>query len=311
MGPGGGGSNGLIPEGRPLTIESTIDTRLRMITPDYLAAMRIPLKRGRAFTPDDERGKQLVMIVSEAFARRAWPNEDPIGKRVACCEGGPDDPRWKTVVGVAGDIHSLGPAVEAIPEFYLPIDQVPPEAWDWMQRSLTLVARGRDAATVTAAMRAAIRAVDPALPLYSISTMNDSIRAATAEARFHTMLLAAFGGLGLVLAAVGIYSVIAYFVSLRTHEIGVRMALGANAADVLRLMAWQGLRPILAGVALGTAAALATTRLLASSLFGVSPADPVTFVIVAAVLVAVGLVATLIPARRATRVDPTQALQAA
>jgi putative ABC transport system permease protein len=311
MGPGGGGSNGLIPEGRPLEIENTIDTRLRIVTPDYLATMRIPLKRGRAFTADDIAGRDRVMIVSEAFVRRAWPNEDPIGKRVSCCDGTPDDPRWKTVVGVAGDVRSLGPALDAVPEFYLPIDQAPADAWDWLQRSMTLAARGRDAATVTAAMRAAVRAVDPALPLYSISTMDDAIRASTAEARFHTLLLGAFGVLGLVLAAGGIYSVIAYFVSLRTHEIGVRMALGAKPADVVRLMTWQGLRPILIGVAVGTAAALATTRLLQGSLYGVSPADPLTLAVVAAGLVAVGLVATLIPASRATRVDPTRALQSA
>jgi len=311
MGPGGGGSNGLIPEGRPLAMESTIDARLRIITPDYLSAMRIPLKQGRAFTPQDAAGRERVMIVSEGFARRAWPNESAIGKRVACCEGGPDDPRWKTVVGVAGDVRSVGPAVDAVPEFYLPIDQAPAEAWDWLQRALTIVARGRDAGTVTTAMRDAVRVVDPTLPLYSISTMNDAIRAATAEARFHTMLLGAFGVLGLILAAVGIYSVIAYFVSLRTHEIGVRMALGARPRDVVRLMTWQGLRPILVGVAVGTAAALAATRLLRGSLYGVSASDPLTLTVVAASLVAVGLVATLIPARRATRVDPTRALQSA
>jgi predicted permease len=311
MGPGGG-SNGLVPEGKPLVMESAIDSRLRIVTPDYTTAMRIPLKRGRLFTDQDVAGRERVMIVSEELARRAWPNEDPIGKRITCCEGSPDDPRWKTVVGVVGDVRSAGPTVEVGPEFYLPIDQIPPEAWDWIQRTMTVVARGDgDPVALTGAMRSAVRAVDPTLPLYRISTMHEAIRASTAQARFNTALLGTFGVVGLLLAAAGIYSVIAYFVSLRTHEIGVRMALGASARDVVSLMTWQGLRPILVGVAIGGVAAFAATRVLRGSLYGVSATDPLTFVGVAAVLVVVGLLATLIPARRATRVDPTRALQSA
>jgi predicted permease len=311
MGPGGG-SNGLVPEGKPLTMENTIDSRLRIITPEYLTAMRIPLKRGRLFTDRDVAGGERVMIVSEALARRAWPNEDPIGKRIACCEGAPDDPRWKTVVGVVGDVRSDGPTVEVGPEFYLPIDQIPPEAWDWIQRTMTLVVRGESApAALTSAMRGAVRAVDPSLPLYRIATMSEALRASTAQARFNTLLLASFGAIGLLLAAAGIYSVIAYFVSMRTHEIGVRMALGATTRDIVTLMTWQGLRPVFIGVAIGAVTAFATTRLLRGSLYGVSATDPLTFAGVVVVLVAVGLVATLIPARRAMRVEPTRALQSA
>ncbi|MEJ7810103.1 MAG: ABC transporter permease [Gemmatimonadaceae bacterium] len=312
MGPGGG-SNGLVPEGKVPDPANIILARLRMVTPGYLATMKIPLKRGRGFTDRDIAGAERVMIVSEALAKAAWPGQDPIGKRIGCCEGGPTDPRYKTVIGVVGDVRSGGPTVEVGPEFYMPIEQMPPEAWDWVQRTMTLVARGAtpDAASLTGAMRAAVREVGPQLPLYSVATMDESIRNSTAQARFNTILLTTLGVIGLLLAAVGIYSVIAYFVSQRSHEIGVRMALGAQSKDVVMLMTWQGLRPVFIGVALGAAGAFAAARLLRTSLYGVTETDPTTFAVVVAVLVAVALVATLIPARRATRVDPTAALQAA
>jgi ABC-type antimicrobial peptide transport system permease subunit len=177
---------------------------------------------------------------------------------------------------------------------------------------MSLVARATgDPVALTGAMRAAVKRVDPSVPLYSITTMDDAIRAVTAESRFNTLLLTTLGTIGLLLAAVGVYSVIGYFVSLRSHEIGVRMALGASARDIMGLMTWQGVRPVLSGVALGAVASAAVTRLLRSSLYGVTSTDPATFVGVIAILVAVGLLASLIPARRATRVDPTRALQEA
>jgi putative ABC transport system permease protein len=257
------------------------------------------------------RQAELVAIVSEELARRMWPNEDPIGKRFGCCEGDPSgQPRWKTVVGVVGDVRSRGPTQDVYPEFYLPIDQAPPAVWEWLQRTMTLVARGDgEGAQLAPAMRAAVRAVDPTLPLYAVATMREAARTSTATARFNTMLLATLGAIGLVLAVVGIYGVIAYFVSLRTQEIGVRMALGATARDVLGLLTWQGLKPIALGIALGAAAALAATRLLASSLYGVTANDPLTFGAVVVVLAGAGLLATLLPARRATRVSPTTAMR--
>jgi putative ABC transport system permease protein len=311
LGPGGG-SNGLIPEGKALSPENALDARLRMITPGFVETMRIPLRSGRLFDDRDVRTSDLVMIVSEALAARLWPGQSPLGKRVACCEGEPGNPRWKTVVGVVGDVRTGGPTVDVYPEFYLPIEQVPPEAWEWIQRTMTLVVRGvtPNAGGLTAATRAAVHAVDPTLPMYAITTMDDALRGSVAQTRFHTMLLVTLGAIGLLLAAAGIYSVIAYVVTLRTHEIGVRLALGATARDVIRLMAWQGMRPVLAGVALGSVTALAATRLLRTSLYGVNPTDPITFVGVVVVLVGVGLAASLIPASRATKVDPTGALQA-
>jgi predicted permease len=313
LGPGGG-SNGLVPEGRsPMDPESRINSQRRIITPRYFEAMGVQLKRGRLFTDRDIAGAPRVMIVSEELARQAWPGQDPIGKRMICCEGTPDDPRWKTIVGVAGDVRSRGPTVDVTPEFYLPIEQVPAEAWDWIQRAMTIVVRssGSDPASLAAPLRAAVREVDPSLPVYGLTTMTDALHGSFAQARFNTLLLTLLGAIGLVLAAVGIYGVVAYFVSLRTHEIGVRVALGAQPADVVRLMAWQGTRPILIGMVLGLLAAVATTRLLQNSVYGVSVTDPVTMIAVAMALGIVGLLATVIPARRATRVDPVRALASA
>jgi putative ABC transport system permease protein len=311
LGPGGN-SNGLFPEGQKFDPQHLVDARLRMITPGYFATMRVPLRRGRLFDARDVRGSSLAIIVSETLARRLWPNEDAIGKRVACCEGSPEDPKWKTVVGIVGDVRSGGPTVDIRPEFYLPVAQAPAEAWDWVQRTMSIVARtnGPEAGVLTAPIRSALRQVDPALPLYGIITMRDALDRSMAQARFNTMLLGTLGTIGLLLAALGIYSVISYFVSLRTHEIGVRMALGATTGDVVRLMTWQGMRPIAIGVVLGAVTAFATTRLLATSLYGVSATDPMTFAGVVAVLVVVGLAATLVPASRATKVEPTKALNA-
>ncbi len=308
---GGGNSNGLIPEGKAIVPENAFEARLRITTPEIFQTLRVPLRRGRAFNDRDAAGAPRVMIVSETLARQMWGSEDPIGKRVICCEGGPEDPRWKTVVGVVGDVRSRGPAEDVRPEFYLPIEQVPPEAWDWIQRGMTLVARtDGDAAGITGALRAAVRAVDPSLPLFNVATMPERMRASTSESRFYTMLLATLGVVGVLLAAVGIYGIIAYFVAQRSQEIGIRIALGATSSDVVRLSAWHGLRPVLAGVVVGIGSAWAATRLLQGVLRGVTPTDPVTFACVVALLLVVALLASYIPARRATRVDPTRALQA-
>ena len=250
------------------------------------------------------------MVVSEALAKAAWPNQDPIGKRVSCCEGSPDDPRWKTIVGVAADVHTGGPTQEIRPEFYIPIAQAPPDAWRWINRTMTVVVRATsgDAVSLTPTVRAAVKAIDPSLPVYSIATMSDRLAQSLAESRFHLELLVALGGVGLLLAAAGIYSVIAYFVTLRRHEIGVRMALGATTGDVVRLMTWQGLRPVFVGAVLGVIAATWATRLLRGSLYGVTANDPVTFAAVTLVLVIVSFAAILVPARRVASVEPTTAL---
>jgi predicted permease len=310
LGPGGG-SNGIVPEGRPADISSAIDSRLRMVSPGYLSVMGIPLLSGRDIAPSDVRGGLRVMVISAALAKAAWPNESPIGKRVRCCEGAPDDARLKTIIGVAADVHTGGPTQDIRPEFYIPIVQAPPDAWRWINGTMTVVARttSADAATLTPAIRAAVRAVDPTLPVYNVATMDDRLKQSMAESRFHLLLLATLGAVGLLLAAAGIYSVISYFVTLRRHEIGVRIALGATSSDVLRLMILQGLRPVIAGATMGCIGAAWATRLLRGSLYGVTPGDRLTFVAVTALLLVVATVAILIPARRATTVDPTTALQ--
>jgi putative ABC transport system permease protein len=305
---GPGSDNGLIPEGRPPRVEYAIQASIRLITPDYFAVMRIPLRRGRVFTAADAHGATRVMIVSERFANLAWPAGDPIGKRVLCCEGSEQDPKWKTIVGVVGDVRSRGPTGNIDPEFYLPLDQTPDAAWGWINQSMTMAARSRSSTDAISAMRAAVRSVDPALPLSTIQTARDAFRETLAPARFNALLLGALALIGLMLSAAGIFSVIAYFVNLRTHEIGVRRAMGATAADVLWLMIRQGLQPVLFGFAIGAATSLLAARLLRSALYGVAPRDPITFAAVALVLAVVALAAIVIPARRAMGIEPTTAL---
>jgi putative ABC transport system permease protein len=311
MGPGRS-SNGLVPEGAAtLDARSAIDAWMRIASPGYHSAMGIPIVSGRPFTDADIAGAPRVMIVSQTLAARAWPGQNPIGKRIACCEGSLQDPRWKTVVGVAGDVRSGGVTADVYPEFYLPASQVPPQVWDWIQRTMTLVVRTNsgDAAQATALVRQAVRSVDPALPLYDVAAMREAITTSAAEQRFDTLLLTMLAVVGLLLAGAGIASVVAFFVSARTHEIGVRVALGATSREIVGLFARQSARQVLGGVLLGSAGAIAIARVLRGSLYGVSPADPLTAVAVVVVLAGVASIATLLPALRATRVDPVRVLQ--
>ena len=307
----GGGSNGLIPEGRPLELKYVIQSRLQIVTPGFFDTLRTPLLRGRAFTAADGRTAPRVMIVSETFARLAWPGGDAIGKRVACCEGGPDTPVWKEVVGVAADTRSSGPAYDLEPEFYLPLEQAPVDAWRWIQRRFTLVARTGDGVAPEAVMggvRQALRAVDASVPLYDIASMEERHAGTLLESRFQAGLLAAFAACALVLTAVGLYGVIAFGVAQRTREIGVRMALGATAGSVVRLVAAQTARVALPGTALGLAGAWAAGRALSSLLHGVGPHDPWSLATAALLLLVISACASAVPARRAAGVDPTRAL---
>jgi putative ABC transport system permease protein len=193
------------------------------------------------------------------------------------------------------------------------MEQAPPDAWNWVRRTMTVVVRAPDddaarVAPATNVIRAAVRQVEPTAPVYNVSSMREQVRGATAEARFNTLLLGLLGAAGLVLAMVGIYGVVAFFVAQRTTEIGVRMALGATAGDVMRLLTVQGARPILLGVAVGSAVAVAATRLLRSAVVGVSLTDPASLAGAAGVLVLAGLAAAVLPARRATRVDPAHTI---
>jgi predicted permease len=290
---------------------SVVQSMMRVVTPNYFATLGIPLLRGRTFSDDiDRRGAPLATVVSKSLADRAWPGQDPIGKRITWGAPPGEPPMWKTVIGVVADVHSEGPSEDVGPEFYLSVAQAPPIVWDWLNRAMTVVLRPRsgDPASLATDIREAVRTIDTSLPVYGIATMDERLDRRLAQARFNTKLLVVLGVVGLLLAAAGIYSVVAYFVTLRTQEIGVRMALGATTRNIVSLLTWQGLRPVLFGVAIGAGAAFWSSRLLRGSLCGIEASDPLTFVAVEAGVVAVALAAIVIPARRATSVHPTQAL---
>ena len=307
----GASSNGLVPEGRPLQLESAINSLMRLVTPDYFATMRIELARGRSFTAQDRQGAPHVMIISETLAREAFPGQSPIGKRIACCEQAADgSPVWKEVVGVARDVRAVGLDEEPMPEFYLPLAQAPAAAWTWTDRTLTLMARAAgDEVALFTPLRGAVAEVDPSVPLYNLGTMRGRLLDSMAQSRFSTMLLTVFGGIALVLAAIGVYGVISYGVAQRTREIGIRMALGARHTDVLGMVVRHGAALAGLGLVAGLAAALALSGLLSSLLFQVSPTDPPTFAVGLVVLAAVAVLAAALPALRAARTDPMVALR--
>jgi hypothetical protein len=251
------------------------------------------------------------MLINETLARLAFPGVDAIGKRIGCCEGGPDNPSWKVVVGVVGDVRSWGIGRDAQPEFYLPLAQTPPDAWRWIQRAMSILVRsaGNDPASLTPAIRRALAGVDATLPLYRVQMMHEILGRSTATTRFNMLLLTLLGVTGALLAAVGIYGVIAYFVSQRGHEIGVRVALGASTGRVLGLVVGHGVRLGAVGIAIGLVAAAGLTRLLGTLLFAVKPIDAITYTTVGGLVALIAVIASWLPAQRATRVDPVVALR--
>ena len=298
-----------VPEGRPLDRANALMANLRLASPEVFETLRIPLRRGRAFTDRDDASAPEVVVVNEAFARLAWPGEDAIGKRLYGAGGSERGPIARQVVGVVGATHEDGLREDRRPAMYIPLRQVPPVLWQSVQNSMFIVARTAvDPAAVTRGIQDAVLAVDPGVPLNGVSSIEERMAESLATERFNTRLLTALGIVGLILAVVGIYGVIAYFVSQRAHEIGVRMALGATAADVVTLVVSQGLRPVGAGIALGAAGAGVATRLLAGQLYGVAATDPVAFATVVGLVAAAAVVAAALPARRAARVDPKRVL---
>jgi predicted permease len=271
------------------------------VAPGYFAAMGATLVRGREFTTADDRGRSRVAVISERMARRFWPNEDPVGGRLRL-----NDTTYAEIVGVVADVkhRALLEAATADPDVYYPILQVPTTTF-----SLVVRAAG-DPAALVAAVRREVTAADRNVPVYDVATMRERVRRETAPARFHTSLLGAFAGLALLLAAVGVYGVMAYAVAQRTREVGIRMALGANAGDVVRLIVGAGARLAAVGLAVGVVAAVMTVRVMAGLLYGVEPTDPATLGAAAAVLAGAALLACWLPARRAGRVEPTVALRA-
>ncbi|HSG38116.1 MAG TPA: ABC transporter permease, partial [Thermoanaerobaculia bacterium] len=301
-------SSSLQIEGKPLEGEEQIEGNTRQVSSRYFKTMGIPLQ-GRDFQGGDRPGAPRVAIVNETLARMAWPGEQAIGKRLAYWTDDEERPVWHAVVGVAGDVRQRELTEDALPEIYVPMAQASEDLWGDRDVSMALVVRtAGDPAALAAPVRQAVLRVDPRLPVYDIATM-DEIRATwTATTRFNMLLLTSLGVIGLVLAVIGIYGVIAYFVGQRTQEIGLRMALGATQGRVLGMVAYQALRPVVVGLAVGVAGAAAATRVLSGLLYGVTATDPMTFAGVLVVLAMAALLASWVPARRAARVDPSRAL---
>ena len=270
------------------------------VSPDYFRTLQIPLLSGRFNDANDRAGSPKVAVVNRAFAQRYFPAGDVLGKRIAF---GCEDSFCTTIVGVVGNVKQESITADVMPEIYVPFEQMP-------MNGLTLFVRTTgNPADLASALRSEVFAIDKNQPVFSVMTLDQRVVETIAVSRSLMLLFSGFALLALVLACVGIYGIVSYAVSQRTREIGIRMALGARAVDVLRLILKNGMMLVLAGIVIGVAGALALTRFLTTLLFGVTPTDTLTFVVVSLVLIGVALIACLIPARRATKVDPLEALR--
>jgi len=294
-------------DGRTLSDDeqSAMTLQIRLVTPDYFKTMGIAISRGRAFQPTDRPGAAPVVIVSDTAAKRVWKDVDPIGRelRIGTRLGLGGDRAGGAVVGIAADIREFGPAAPVRPTLYLVHAQ-------WPVPYLTVAAKSRgDAASLIEPMRAALRDLDPDVPMYAVRSMDQLVSNAVAQPRLYLVLIASFAGTAVLLSAIGLYGVLAYAVGQRTREIGIRLALGAKRGEVLRMVMTQAGRLAVAGVVIGLAAAALASRLLRAQLFEVAPTDVATYVAVALGLFAIALIASWIPARRAARIDPITALR--
>ncbi len=271
----------------------------RVATPAIFETLGIPMRSGRSFTEADREGTQLVAVVSESLAKRYWPNEDPIGRRIKVGTG-----PFLTVVGVCGDIIHDWFARRNAPTLYRPFAQAP------LGYMAALARTSGDPATITADARRAVRAVDPAQAVFDVMSLRSLLHERTLGLRYVAAIMSIFGALALMLAIVGVYGVMAYFVTQRTHEIGVRMALGATARDVVRLTVGQAGRLTAIGVGLGLVLSIALGRLIEAGLLGAATSDARLTAGLAAVLILAALAAGYIPARRAAAIDPVVALRA-
>ena len=279
------------------------------VSPEYFKTMEMQMRAGRQFTSQDSMGAPQSAIINETLARGFFPNESPIGQRLRLRP-------WSstaTIIGVVGDTRHHGLDQEILPQIYVSRTQNPDYKIYEIGNLVVRVASGQNnpagLSALAAAIRKQMRAIEPNLPVNRIFTMNELLSRSVAERRFLMLLLGGFAAVALVIATVGIYGVISYTVSQRTREIGIRMALGAEASNVLLLVIWHGMRLTLIGVALGLGAALALTRVMTNMLFNVSTTDPATFTLIVLLLISVALIAIYIPARRATMVDPLIALR--
>jgi len=303
---GGGGDRSFTIEGREVSEgQPRPDEQVRFVSVGYFKTMEIPLLKGRDLTTRDVAASTPVMVVNQAMANKFWPDGDALGKRIFFSRR---EAKKYEIVGIVGNVKHRGLDLEDKPEIYIPALQ--PLFADANMPPMYLVVRTTgEPDSVTGLLRNEVSSIDPDQPLSNVLTMEQRISESVAPRRFNMFLLSLFAGLAVLLASVGIYGIMAFSVTQRTHEIGVRIALGARSVDVFRMVLRNGFTLALIGVVLGLAIAFATTRLLSSLLFGVSATDPWIFVIDPLLLVAVSLVACYVPARRATRVDPLEALR--
>jgi predicted permease len=298
----GNSTRGLDVKGRPPSTDSEIAPDYLVISPDYFRAMGIRLAKGRVFTDRDDPNAPPVVIVNQAMVRHFWPNQDAIGQFVTVGACGKEN-EWCQVIGVVDDVRQHGLDQTARPAVYIPYARDP---WPFMA---FVVRTGIEPGSASSAVEAAVHSVDKEQAVYNIRTMSDVISTSLSPRRLRMLLIGSFAFLALILACVGIYGVMAYAVVQRTREIGIRIALGAGRADVLRVIVAGALKLALAGVAIGAALSFALTRFLSKMLYGVQPTDAPTFLGVCALLVFMAVVASYIPAWRATRVDPLTALR--
>jgi putative ABC transport system permease protein len=295
-------SGGFTIEGDAVANNAIPTAQIGVVSPDYFRTFETPLKRGRFFTDADDRQAPQVVLIDEALAARYFNNRDPLGARIK--RGGPaSEAPWMTVVGIVGNIKSDGFDQPDQPHLYHPIFQNPAYAMAIYLRTDV------DPSTVTQSVREQVRSLDRDLPVFGQTTMAQVAAESVSRRRFAMQVVGLFGILALLLAAVGIYGVIAYSVTQRTREIGIRVALGASKSAILRWVLKQGMMLTIAGVVIGLVGAYVLTRLLRSLLFGVGPTDIVTYGVLAALLTLVALIACYVPARRATKVDPLVALR--
>jgi putative ABC transport system permease protein len=275
----------------------------RVVSPAYFKTMSIPLLDGRVFTDGDKSDSPPIVVISETMARRFWPGENPLGKRIKVGRSTSSWP-WLTVIGVVKDVRQYELIIEPKPQMYVPYQQA-----EFFEPRALVIRTNFNPLSLAGTVRQTVWEIDKDQPVSDISTMEEVIADSVAQQRFSMLLLGIFAGLALVLAAVGIYGVMSYSVAQRTREIGIRMALGAQRSDVLKMTIGSGLRLVLVGAAIGLVAALVLTRVMSSLLFGVSPTDPLTFISISIVLIGVAVLASYVPALRATRVDPIFALR--
>ena len=303
-----GGTSGFYPEGLKTPIDGmAYDANHRQVSADYLKTMHIPLRHGRYFDKRDNAQAVPVAIINETMARQYWPGENALGRRFKI--GDPDDADrpWTEIVGIVADVRQMGLDEPVKAEMYLPYQQINHNPW-FTPRDLAIRTRG-ETSSIAGSVRQVIREVDPDQPVSNVATMSELLGEEAAQRRMGMIMLAGFAALALLLASLGIYGVLSYFVTQHTNEIGVRLALGATPRNILFLVLRKGMSLTFLGVAIGLAASFALTRLMSSLLFGVKAGDPLTFVAVPVLLALVALLACYIPARRATKVDPMVALR--